>query len=229
MKTIFAALPLVAALAVATPAFAQDATPSAERNFNIRAELNFGYDEVRTEYVTQNFAQKRDIGMSGFASGAEVGADARLGGALTVGAYAALTMSQVDDCRGNYFGTGDEFCFDAGTAVRAGGRVGLLAGDNGVIYLKGGLSRAKLRASYRTVPTPTVPSTLRFDGSDTAKGWHLGGGAELDMGRSTYIKAEYNWEKYGRLLKGVTPGADRLDPSRHLILFGFGVRIGAGN
>lgn len=230
MKTIIAALPLFAALVVATPAAAQDTTPSAERTFNIRGELQFGYEEIRTAYITSGGAQERDIGLDGFTFGAEVGVDARVTDKLLAGAYANVAMSQLEKCRGNNFNSStqpsDEFCFNGGTGYRAGLRAGLLAGDNGVIYIKGGLSRAKIGASYKSRPVPTGPVVTRFDQSETAKGYHIGAGAELDLGRSTYVKAEYVYDRYQNLYEGRLPAGDNLDPSRHSVLFGFGVRLG---
>ena len=225
MKAFLSALPLLASVALATPATAQDSPGSAERAFNVRGELNFGYDELRTAYI-RNTTQERDIGTSGFTFGGEVGADARLGSRLVAGAYVGVLNSQLEECRGNVFvgstaAVSDEFCFNAGTTLRAGLRAGLLAGDNGIIYIKGGLSRGKIQGSYRSSPTVT-----RFDQKETAKGYHGGAGVELDLGRSTYVKAEYNYERYKNLYERKLLAGDNVDASRHLVLFGFGVRLG---
>ena len=220
---------VLAIAAIAAPASAQDAPASAERGFNLRGELNFGYDELRTAYI-RSITQERDIGTSGFTFGGEVGADARVGSALIAGTYVGVLNSQLEQCRGNIFNSStqpsDEFCFDGGTSLRAGLRAGLLAGDNGVIYVKGGLSRSKIGASYSSRPVPTGPVVTRFDQKETAKGYHGGAGVELDLGRSTYVKAEYNYERYKNLFEGKLPTGDNVDASRHMILFGFGVRLG---
>ena len=233
MKAFLSAMPLIATLALATPAAAQESNASIDRAVNLRGELNFGYDELRTAYIL-NRSQERDIGTSGFTFGAEVGADARLGSNLLVGAYAGLLNSQLEQCRGNVFTAppvaSDEFCFDAGNNLRAGVRAGLLTGDGGMIYIKGGISRAKIDATYRSRPgstaTVTTPIVNRIDQSETANGYHGGAGAELDLGRSTYVKAEYNYERYKNLYEGKLPTGDNIDASRHMILFGFGVRLG---
>lgn len=220
MKYAFAVLPLFATLAVAAPAQAQDAAEASP--VSIRAELNFGYDELRALYRFNNFAQSAKFGESGVTSGAEAGVDVNVAN-LTLGGYAGINFSQVESCNGSVIVANDDFCFDAGRSVRAGLRGGLNMGDGGLIYIKGGLSRAKLQASYTRPSTATIPG-VRFNDSETVKGYHIGAGAEIGLGRSAYAKGEYIYESYNSAFN--VPTGDRVKPTRQQILFGVGFRFG---
>jgi opacity protein-like surface antigen len=222
MKTITAALPLLGLAFVATPAAAQEATEVSP--VTLRAELNFGYDEVRARYRSQPLGFIRRYGETGVTSGAEAGVDANFAN-LTVGGYAGINFSQVDGCASSEFGQADNFCYDAGRSLRAGLRGGVRLGDTGQIYVKGGLSRSKLRAAYTTAPTSAAPNgILRFTDSDTAKGYHLGAGAEIGLGGGAYAKGEYIYESYKSAF--TVPTGDTIKPSRNQILFGVGYRFG---
>jgi outer membrane immunogenic protein len=221
MKQVFAVLPLLAAFVAAAPAHAQDAAPAGP--VSLRAELNFGYDEVRARYSFNNLAQTTRFGESGVTAGAEVGADLTLGNAL-VGGYAGINTSQVESCNGDVIITNDDFCVDAGRGLRAGVRGGISMGDGGVIYIKGGLSRLKLRGNYTRPTTTTLFPGVRFDDSETVKGYHVGAGAELGLGGGAYAKGEYIYESYNSAFD--VPTGDRVKPTRQQILFGIGFRFG---
>jgi hypothetical protein len=216
MKTIYAALPLLGLAFVATPAAAQETTEVSP--VTLRAELNFGYDEVRARYRSQPLSFIRRYGEKGVTSGAEAGVDANFAN-VTVGGYAGINFSQVDGCASSEFGQADNFCYDAGRSLRAGLRGGVRIGDTGQIYVKGGLSRSKLRATYTT-----AAGVQRFTDSDTAKGYHLGAGAEISLGGGAYAKGEYIYESYKSAF--TVPTGDAIKPSRNQILFGVGYRFG---
>jgi opacity protein-like surface antigen len=221
MKPTFAVLPLFAAFAAAAPAQAQDAAVAGP--LTVRAELNFGYDELRARYQFNNFGQSAKFGESGVTAGAEAGVDFNIGNA-SIGGYAGINSSQVESCNGDVIVTNDDFCFNAGRSLRAGVRGGLRTGDGGMIYVKGGVSRARLQASYTRPTTVTLAPGVRFDDSATARGYHVGAGAELGLGGGAYAKGEYLYESYNSTF--AVPTGDRVKPTRQMILFGVGFRFG---
>jgi outer membrane immunogenic protein len=218
MKTIVGAALLTATLA-ATPAAAQEGISP----FSFRAEVSGGYDEVRARVVSLNNTQRFDRGTAGATVGGEIGADATLGGTALVGVYAGAQFSETQGCKSEINFFTDTFCIEGKNSFRGGARVGFQTGDGGLIYLKAGLSRAKVAASYRTNSTATG---LQFDSSDTVNGYHLGGGAEVAVGRGIYLKGEYVMDKYEDSFKSALKAGDEFDPMRHLVLFGVGFRFG---
>jgi opacity protein-like surface antigen len=222
MKFVLVALPLIGLGFVATPAAAQEATEVAP--VTLRAELNFGYDEVRARYRSEGLGFIRRYGEKGITSGAEVGLEFNVAN-LAIGGYGGINLSQVEGCASSEFGQADAFCFDAGRSLRAGLRAGVRLSDGGQVYVKGGLSRAKLEATYTTAPTTAAPNGVRrFNDSDTAKGYHFGGGGEVNLGGGAYAKGEYVYETYDRSF--TVPVGDRVKPTRQQILLGVGFRFG---
>mgnify|MGYP002777007438 FL=1 len=221
MKYAFAVLPLFATLAVAAPAQAQDAAEVSP--VTVRGELNFGYDELRARYRFNNFAQSSRFGVSSITAGAEAGVDVNVAN-LSLGGYGGINISQIESCNSSVLVTDDDFCFDASRSVRAGLRGGLRVGDGGMIYVKGGVSRAKIEASYTRPTTVTTLPGLRFSDSDTLRGYHVGAGAELGLGGGAYAKGEYIYESYNSAFN--VPTGDRVKPTRQQILFGVGFRFG---
>lgn len=88
-----------------------------------------------------------------------------------------------------YTGTTDYYDVNAFGSVRL--RLGFAAGDF-MPYLTGGLAVADFDVGYD-------PGTLIFDGdgSDTAFGYTVGGGAEYAISNSVRIRAEYRYTDYG--------------------------------
>lgn len=221
MKKIWTILPVVAAFSAA-PAFAQDA------GFSARAEVRAGYDELRAKLEIDDSASTDKTGESGLGIGAEVGVDFRVASTVLVGAYAGLDLSEVDDCR-DVFG-GDEACIDAGRNITVGLRAGLPLGEGNLIYVKGGYSHAKIRASY----TEDVedPDSETFSETDTVSGYHLGAGVELGLGQlglgdGLYLKGEYVHTRYRDAFDSDLADGESFKPTRHQLLVGVGIRFGA--
>jgi len=233
MRKLGIILPLLAGLA-ATPAYAQDL------GLTGRVEVRAGYDEVRADIRFQNSLYADDFGVGDVMFGAEVGADANISQSLLIGAYGGIDFSKVDGCEENPFfnrvnARRDNVCIDAGRNIYAGARVGVRVGDGGLIYGKGGFSRGKFEGSYTVTTAVAGQRTGQiFSGRDQVDGYHFGGGFELGLGRSAYVKAEYLHHRYkpaftDLLNTAVTTNplvnTDRFDPHRHQLLLGVGFRF----
>ncbi|GAA4038661.1 hypothetical protein GCM10022281_19370 [Sphingomonas rosea] len=244
MKKIWAILP-VAIATVATPAFAQSTSPS----INFRAEVRGGYDEARTKLELSQTAstqpivlspatgaQTRRFSANDISVGFEAGVDGKIGEGAVVGLYAGLDTSNVDECRTKVFGTtyADKACTKLGTSWDAGVRAGIATGDGGLIYVKGGYTKGRVRTSYTNRPfaatptTPAIPATQLFSVSENLGGYHVGGGFELNLGKTIYAKGEYVRTVFDRGYKNVIIAPNNIDVRRNQIVFGLGIRFGSG-
>lgn len=212
MKNVWTILPVVAAF-VATPALAQDG------RFSGRAEVRAGHDEIHNRLELDDSAFGEDQSENGIGYGVELGADVKVSSSFLVGAYVGLEDSDSEGCS-ELFGE-DEACLKGGRNFTIGGRAGLSMGDGGLIYVKGGYSQAKLKASY-------------FDGfddiyadSETVGGYHVGAGVEVGLGRSFYTKGEYVYSHYDDAFEETLAPSNSAKPSRHQLMVGFGIRFGA--
>lgn len=104
------------------------------------------------------------------------------------------------------FVAGDRFALSTGRDLYAGVRAGYRIGENGMLYVKGGYTDAKLKASYDDgVDTLT--------GSDTLGGFRVGAGGEFALGGNFAIRAEYRYSDYGNYsYDGIDTG---LSATRH--------------
>ncbi|MDQ3143734.1 MAG: porin family protein [Pseudomonadota bacterium] len=218
MRKAFKLVPVILAVA-ATPAYAQ--------GISGRAELRVGYDQPRAEITIDDF-ESEIFGIGDLAVGAEVGVDATIGTGLLIGAYAGADFSRVDGCENNIFFSEDaevdqdEACIDAGRSLTAGLRAGLTTGESGLVYVKGGYSNARLKASY------VDPSAggVSFEDSDTVSGYHVGGGFEVGLSRNIYVKGEYLHHWYKKAFGGTLADTESVDFRRHQLMAGIGIRFG---
>lgn len=191
VKYIFAFALLAGA--AATPAFAQ-ADPEPFTGF--RVEAFGGFD-------TANY--NRSGKDQGIVYGAGIGYDFAVGG-FRIGVEAEGSDSTTDGCV--QLGL-DRFCTEAGRDLYAGGRIGFAAGSKLLLYAKGGYTNLRLtRRDHNPLEGPIVLHP-KFDGV------RFGGGAELAVGASSFVKAEYRYSDYDR----------RISFDRHQGVVGFGLRF----
>jgi outer membrane immunogenic protein len=184
----FIALSAVAAAAIAaTPAAAQ--APQGPR-----VEALVGYDAPRIDLSDVGVNDKfKDEGVL---YGVGVGYDFALGNGASLGVDLEATDSNVKES--NVAGT-----LETGRDLYAGGRVSFpLGADGSNVYLKGGYTNARFKATDGLVTA-----------SENLKGYRLGAGAQFAVSGKAYIGGEYRFSDYEQ------------DVSRHQLALTLGTRF----
>lgn len=164
-KILFATAAASAAFLSATPALAQDATAVS----GPRVEAVVGYDRVK--------ALGEKDGGALFGLGA--GYDFAVGPAVSLGADVEATESTQKE------GDEDIAQVKAGRDLYAGGRVTFAVSPGANLYLKGGYTNARFKAT---------------DGIDTVSenfdGFRVGAGGQMTLTGKAYVGAEYRYSNY---------------------------------
>lgn len=167
----FVALAAVASAALAaTPALA--AAPTGPR-----VEGIVGYDAVRVDLSDAGIDGKfKDEGVL---YGVGVGYDFGLSNGVSLGADLEATDSNTKES--NIAGT-----LKTGRDLYAGGRVSFpLGADGSNVYLKGGYTNARFKASDGTISA-----------SENLDGYRLGAGAQFAVSGKAYVGGEYRYSNY---------------------------------
>lgn len=208
----------LAALLVATaaPAAAQDdaAATGASRTFTgPRVEARVSYDQAQitlTDISTTDGTSVRSD-FNGVAFGGEVGFDVSRGALF--GVYGGAEISRAD----RTFTFDDlDIELEGRRNLYAGARLGFTAGDRAALYVKGGYSRGRFRAT-QTDTDGTEVGTLSRDG------YHVGGGVEGAIGSNAYTKLEYVYTSYNRRNNAEDAVRDKFN--RDQFVFGLGLRF----
>lgn len=142
----------------------------------------------------------------GVAYGVAAGYDLQLRNALFVGIQASVADSSTKECVRDLLVVGDKTCIRTGRDLAVVGRIGTNVGDTTKLYVLGGYTNARIRATYSD-------GTNKASAGANADGFRLGAGFEHDFGRNLFGKVEYNYSNY----EG--------DFSRHYALVGLGVKF----
>lgn len=214
---------LAVAITGATAAHAQDtaATPFV----GPRVEAIVGYDHHRSG-STVDIDPSRGVKQSinGVVYGAGVGFDVPLGDQIRVGAEAEISGSSAkwDNNNGvpNTFNLGR---VKAGRDIYVGGRVGVVASPQALVYVKAGYTNAR----YGLIGTD---GTTSLDQRLDTDGYRLGAGVEYAITPKAYAKLEYRYSNYSRGefdFNGRTPDSSRfaIDTDRHQVVVGAGLRF----
>lgn len=177
---------------VATPAFAQDASPFT----GFRVEGIAGYDTLRSgdrdDDGVDTSEDEGDESIDGVAFGVGAGFDFDLGGIVAgiEAEYAESTGEQESDetIDGVNFSTGIE----TGRDIYVGGRLGFRAGPSTLVYGKAGYTNVSIEGNFDG-------GGDRFEFDSNADGWRLGAGIEQLFGENAYGKVEYRYSKYNNL------------------------------
>ena len=185
----------VTSVFVATPAFAQDATPFTGPY--VGGVL--GVDSVELE------SNGLDGNDKGTIYGGVIGYDMNLGGVI-VGLEGEYTESEASESQRNILTAGDKASLNAGRDLYAGARVGYQIDPNAMLYVKGGYTNAKAKLSY----DDNVGNA--FSISDKLDGYRVGGGLEASA-NNMFVRLEYRYSDYGKYeTSSLVPN---IDTSRH--------------
>ncbi|WP_086733897.1 outer membrane protein [Erythrobacter colymbi] len=194
MKVISIAL-AASALAVATPAFAQEESTAGGK---FVAGAIIGVDRV--EFEVDGFTSRDEDAVFGITAGYDYETEK----GLVFGIEAEYTDSSL----GVSVQDGAESAsVNAGRDLYVGGRLGFRPGKNGLLYVKGGYTNASIELEYDD-GTGQVSAEESFDG------FRLGAGGEIDLGKNYGIRLEYRYSDYGSLGLGDLLGTD-FNVSRH--------------
>ncbi|HEX8124803.1 MAG TPA: outer membrane beta-barrel protein [Allosphingosinicella sp.] len=164
------------AVGVASPVFAQDSEPAAEKPVEFtgfKLEGLAGYDEE-------------------FVYGIGAGYDRQFG-RIVLGAEAELSDSTEKDCLTSAFAPGDRFCSSLRRNIYAGGRIGFTLAPRTLLYGKIGYTNQRVATKYTAGAPASISS---FDIAGNLDGIRLGGGLEQKLGRNAYVKGEYRYSDY---------------------------------
>ena len=193
---------LIAALmagATATPAFAQDTTPSPLSSAGFHIEVLGGYDSSRI-YTDDD---------GGVVYGIGAGYDL-MAGRVLLGIEAEASDSTNRGCDSGLVTPADQICARASRDFYVGGRAGTHVARNVLLYAKAGYTNARFRIDY---DDGTPAGTSNFSINDNLDGIRVGLGAEFAVGRNAFIRTEGRYSNY-------EGGSDRGQ-----VIGGFGLRF----
>ncbi len=179
MKKTLISLALLAAAAMATPAFAQQAGDDTARVSGFRVEAHGGWDRINVDQAG---------GKSGVTYGLGLGYDFAVTDAFFIGVEGNLDDSSTKACGTSVVVAGDQLCAKAGLDWSAGVRVGF-ASLGGKLYALGGYTRSKLKLAYTNGGATTTVG-------DWGDGWRVGTGYQYTFSNGVYLKAEYRYSDY---------------------------------
>ena len=216
-KILLATLASSIGLSLAAPAMAQDAGPFT----GPRAGVILGYDGLRPG-DTEGSAIRADRGSDGLLYGGDIGYDIAFNN-LVIGAEGEITGSTGrvtnDPVDPNDFGYGR---VKPGRDLYVGGRIGVLAGPQTLIYGKVGYTNARLDLT-RDDTTTVTGRHFNLDG------FRIGAGVERELTPNTYAKLEYRYSNYGdarlEYLDGENTSNFSVDTDRHQVAAGVGFRF----
>ena len=214
-KIIAAAL---ATAGIVSPAYAQGAPVASE---GPRAEVRVGFDRIKIKAHYDDGVDEFSGSdhEDGVVYGAEFGYDKLVATNFTLGAYAGVDFSSTDICSEVY--GNDEACLDAGRNITLGVRAGTALSPSIFVYAKGGFSNGRVTASYEDFDNIIDD----FKVVENRDGYHLGAGAEFRFSGRAYGKVEYVYTDYDDFSESSSGLSYGLEPSRHQVLTGVGIRF----
>lgn len=125
----------------------------------------------------------------GVTYGVSAGYDMPLSGGMFVGIQGTVADSSTKECANDVLAAGDALCIKTGRDLAAVVRLGTTVGDKGKLYVLGGYTNARIRATY----SDGVNSAS--DGAN-GDGFRLGAGYQYDLSENLFLKAEYRYSNY---------------------------------
>ncbi|MEG8040921.1 outer membrane beta-barrel protein [Sphingomonas sp. LR60] len=204
MRKLAMAIPAaVMAIAVATPAMAQDGPFAGGR-----VEVLAGYDNI------QDGGDGDSEGQQGLGYGGRIGYDLQRGN-IVYGIDGEYTDATTKTRSYNALTAGDRFSAEAGRDLYVGGRLGYVISPQAMIYGKGGYTNARVENRYQA----TTTSDNELIDKTNLGGFRLGAGLEYKLTPTSFVTAEYRYSHYGSI-----DGYD-IDLDRHQLMAGLGIRF----
>lgn len=206
--------------AISVPAAAQDTGFSGPWVAGVA-----GYDINKTGSSRDIDNQNIDQSIEGLVYGAAIGYDMDMGN-VVVGAEAELTDSTADRDNEPAFNTQPFGISDvaAGRDIYLGGRLGVKATPNTLVYVKGGYTAARYNYTGND-GTADLRTNIDLDG------WRAGAGIEQKIGTNAFAKVEYRYSNYSKgeidFEADNVNDSDRfgVDLDRHQVMAGVGWRF----
>jgi len=139
----------------------------------------------------------------GLSYGVTAGYDMPLSGGMFVGVQGTVADSTTKECV--TAGT-ERACIKTGRDLSALVRLGTTVGEKSKLYVLGGYTNARIRATY-------TDGTDRFSEGANGDGFRLGAGAQYDLSEQLFVKTEYRYSNY------------ESDFSRHNALIALGAKF----
>ncbi|MCJ2188133.1 outer membrane protein [Novosphingobium beihaiensis] len=121
--------------------------------------------------------------------GISAGYDLPLSGGMFVGIQGTVADSTVKECANDVLAAGDRLCVKTGRDLAAVVRFGTSVGDKSKLYVLGGYTNARIRATYDDGVSTSS------DGAN-GDGFRLGAGYQYDLSDRLFLKAEYRYSNY---------------------------------
>jgi outer membrane immunogenic protein len=208
-------LSLVAAIAAATPAAAQEFP-------GFRIEANIGWDHVNAtlDYEDSDFPEDnfRESGNTdGMLLGGTIGYDLPVG-PVYLGIEGSFDIPINKRCETLY--GYDEACFKPHANLAVGGRIGVPLSKRALLYAGAAYVTGKAEVTYEDEIDPSYD----FSYDDWRDGMRFSGGAEVRLIDNWFTKVEYRYTDYDDYKYAFDSERVSLGFERHQIVTGIGVR-----
>jgi outer membrane immunogenic protein len=218
VKSFILAAAAIGAAATA-PAVAQTTDDAGSMFTGPRVELHGGWNRLHEKARINDGTTTVHVGRhdyDGFVGG-QIGYDYAIRPSTIVGVFGSYDLSNNKQCSTVDTATN---CFKANRNIEGGARIGEVFGKRTLVYVKGAYVNGRFRASSSDTAVPAYAS----DHADKG-GWRAGVGVEEALSRHAYVKAEYNYSRYGRFHDDLDATDTSLRIDRQEALAGLGIRF----
>lgn len=164
------------------------------------AHAEGAYVQVQSGLDSISVAGESDEGV---AYGVALGYDVAVSGNLFVGIELSADDSTTKECADDVLAVGDRACVKTGRDLSAVVRFGVNMSEASQLYVLGGYTNARIKATYDDGVTTT-------SAADNGDGFRLGAGYKHNFGGNLFGKLEYRYSNY------------EADISRHNVLAAIG-------
>lgn len=178
---MFKSIITLAALAVAAPTLAQDASSTLFNGPFIGVQGGWQQDRQSLTVTDSTGVSKASQNKDGFGYGGQIGYDFRLTPQVVLGAEVDLTGRT-----GKSFLSGSDLELKQGRTIAATARLGYIVGSQGLVYARGGYANARYTLRNATNEI-----------SENRDGFQVGAGYEQQLMRNVSARIEYAYSQFG--------------------------------